>query len=50
MITTFLVLNLGFDILDGVTGLHLEGDGFAGQRFHEDLHFSFTVRLNTGQA
>lgn len=38
----FLVLNLGFDILNGVTGLHLEGDGFAGQRFHEDLHFPFT--------
>jgi len=24
----FFVLNLGFDILDGVTGFHLEGDRF----------------------
>lgn len=50
VIITFLVLNLDFDILNGVTGLHLEGDGFAGQRFHEDLHFPVTVGLNTIKA
>lgn len=25
-----LVLDLGLDVVDGVTGLHLEGDGLAG--------------------
>ena len=33
-----LVLDLGLDVLDGVTGLDLEGDGFTGEGFHEDLH------------
>ena len=32
------ILDLGLDVLDGVTGLHLEGDGLAGQGLHEDLH------------
>jgi len=32
------VLNLGLDILDGVGWLDLEGDGFSGESFHEDLH------------
>uniref|UniRef100_A0A8C3BLU9 peptidylprolyl isomerase n=1 Tax=Cairina moschata TaxID=8855 RepID=A0A8C3BLU9_CAIMO len=35
---TFLVLDLGLDILDRVVGLHLQGDGFARQRLDEDLH------------
>lgn len=35
----FLILDLGLHILDGVTGLHLQGDGLAGQGLHEDLHF-----------
>merc|ERR1712180_385474 len=35
-----LVLDLGFHILDGIGWLHLEGDGFTGQRLHEDLHTS----------
>jgi len=34
----FLVLDLGLDILDGVTGLDLEGDGLAGQSLDKDLH------------
>jgi hypothetical protein len=33
-----LVLDLGLDILDGVRGLHLEGDGLAREGLHEDLH------------
>merc|ERR1719168_143564 len=33
-----LVLNLGFDILDGVTGLDLEGDGLAREGLDENLH------------
>ena len=34
----FLVLDLGFDILDGVAGFNLQGDGFASQGLDEDLH------------
>ena len=33
-----LVLDLLLDVLDGVGGLHLEGDGLAGQGLDEDLH------------
>merc|ERR1719412_2742134 len=35
-----LVLDLGLDILYGIAGLDLEGDGLAGQRLYEDLHTS----------
>ncbi|KFV69466.1 hypothetical protein N307_07332, partial [Dryobates pubescens] len=34
----FLVLDLGLHILNGVTGLHLQGDGLASQGLHKDLH------------
>merc|ERR1719309_1732944 len=37
---SFLVLNLGLYILDGVRGFHLKSDSLAGQRFNEDLHSS----------
>merc|ERR1719488_451373 len=33
-----LVLDLGLDVVDRVRRLHLERDGLAGQRLHEDLH------------
>jgi len=35
---TFLVLNLGLDIIDGVRGLDLEGDGLARKGLDENLH------------
>jgi hypothetical protein len=35
-----LVLDLGLDIVDGVRGLNLEGDGFAREGLHEDLHLA----------
>jgi len=35
---TFLVLDLGFDILDGVRSLDLKSDGFAGESLDKDLH------------
>eukprot|EP01084_Bolivina_argentea_P286949 492339_1 len=35
-----LVLDLGLDVLDGVVGLHLEGNGLASQGLDEDLHTS----------
>lgn len=36
---TFLVLDLSLDVLDGVRGLDLEGDGLASQSLNENLHF-----------
>ena len=35
---TFLILDLGLDSLDGVSSLHFQGDGLAGEGLHEDLH------------
>ena len=34
----FLVLNLGLDVLDGVGGFDVEGDGLACESLDEDLH------------
>ena len=34
---TFFVLNLGLHIVDGVGGLDIQGDGFTGEGFHENL-------------
>jgi len=35
---TFLILNLGLDILDGVSWLNIEGDGLSSEGLDEDLH------------
>jgi len=35
---TFLVLDLGFDIFNGVSWLNIEGDGLASESLDEDLH------------
>merc|ERR1719412_1070185 len=35
-----LVLDLGLDVLDGVGGLNLKGDGLASEGLDEDLHTS----------
>ena len=35
---TLLVLDLLLHSLNGIRGLHLEGDGLAGEGLHEDLH------------
>ena len=35
---TFLVLNLGLDVLNGVSWLDIEGDGLSSEGFNEDLH------------
>jgi hypothetical protein len=37
---TFFVLDLGFDILDGIRWFDLEGDGLTGEGLDEDLHSS----------
>jgi hypothetical protein len=34
----FFVLDLGLHIIDGIRGLHLEGDSLAGEGLYEDLH------------
>ena len=34
----FLVLDLGLDVLNGVRGFNIEGDGLSGQGLDEDLH------------
>ena len=33
-----MYLNLGFDILDGVTWFNFEGDGLPSESFDKDLH------------
>ena len=35
---TFLVLNLGLDVFDGVCWLDIKGDGLTGKGLDEDLH------------
>ena len=35
---SFLVLDLGLDVLDGVRWFDFEGDGLSGEGLHEDLH------------
>merc|ERR1712180_30468 len=37
---SFLVLDLGLHVLNGIGWLHLEGDRFTSQCLHEDLHTS----------
>merc|ERR1712045_626663 len=37
---TFLVLDLCLDILNGITRLHLQGDGLTSQSLDKDLHTS----------
>ena len=37
---SLLVLNLSLDVLDGIAGLHLKGDGLAREGLHENLHLS----------
>jgi hypothetical protein len=34
----FLILDLGLDVVNGVAGLDLEGDGLAGEGLYKDLH------------
>ena len=43
-----LVLDLGLDIVDGVRGLNLEGDGLAREGLYENLHFcAHTTMVST---
>ena len=38
---TFLVLDLGLDVLDGISWLDIKGDGLAGESLNENLHVEF---------
>merc|ERR1712221_39452 len=42
---TFLILNLGFDIVDGITRLNLKGDGFTSQCFQRSAYWCFVLHL-----
>merc|ERR1719158_1030026 len=46
---SLLVLDLGLDILDGVTWLDLEGDGLSREGLHEDLHFLLSCRSESSK-
>ena len=43
-----LVLDLGLDILDGVRGLDLQGDGLPSEGLHKDLHLrrSYQIKIS----
>ena len=43
-----LVLDLGLDVLDGVGGLDLKGDGLASEGLDEDLHAALRVGMEIG--
>jgi hypothetical protein len=43
-----LILDLSLDIIDGVRGLHLEGDSLAGQCLHKDLHLQEIITKQIG--
>jgi hypothetical protein len=34
----FLILDLGLDVVNGIRGLHLQGDGLASEGLDKDLH------------
>jgi len=44
---SFLILDLLLDLLDGITGFNLEGDGLASKGLDENLHFC--LREQNGQ-
>jgi len=40
---SFLVLDLGLDVFNGVRALHLEGDGLPRQSLHKNLHLELLL-------
>ncbi len=40
---SFLVLDFGFHVFNGVRGFNIEGYGFSSKSFHENLHFLFII-------
>jgi len=37
---TFLILDLGLDVVNGIAGLDIQGNGLSSQSLYEDLHTS----------
>merc|ERR1719401_186757 len=42
---SLLILDLGLDVIDGVSGLHIEGNGLTRKSFDENLHLVWSRRL-----
>ena len=40
-----LILDLGFDVINGIGGLHLKGDSFSCKGLYEDLHTDVCERV-----
>jgi hypothetical protein len=40
---TFLVLDLGLNVFNGVWWLNVQGNSFTGEGLYEDLHFLFLI-------
>jgi len=44
---SFLILDLSLNVVNGIRGLNLKGDGLSSQGFNEDLHvFLFFIKNN----
>ena len=42
---SLLVLDLGLDVLDSVSGLNVESDGLSGKSLNKDLHFLIIIYI-----
>lgn len=42
-----LVLGLGLDVVDGIRGLDLKGDGLSSESLDEDLHTTTEVEVDS---
>lgn len=40
-----LILDLGFDVINGIGGLHLKGDSLSCEGLYEDLHTDVCERV-----
>jgi hypothetical protein len=45
---SFLVLDFGLDIFNGITGFDFESNGFACESFNKDLHWVFLLETFFG--
>ena len=46
---TFLILNLGLDIVNSVGGLHLKSNSFTSESLNKDLHDGVTYEDSRGE-
>ena len=45
-----LILDLGLDVLNGIVGLNLEGNGLAGEGLDEDLHNQILLNVTNARS